>query len=221
MKSNQTLQRDVLAELAYEPSIEAASIGVTADNGVVTLTGHVPSFSQKWAAERAAQRVGGVLGVADEIEVRLPSSVKRDDADIVKSALEALKWHVDVPEGKIKVLVKDGWATLEGEVEWAFQRKAAEKSVRYLRGVKGLTNMISVKPTLKPGSVRTQIEAALKRGAIAEAQHIEIETSKGKVTLRGSVNSWAERRAVEKAAWAAPGVTRVENKLTVGSPVFA
>lgn len=220
MKSNKTLQRDVLDELAYEPSIDAASIGVTADQGVVTLTGHVPSYSQKWTAERAAQRVAGVLGVADEIEVRLPSSSKRDDADIAKSAVDALKWHVDVPEGGIKVMVKDGWITLDGEVEWAFQRKAADKSVRHLHGVKGLINIISVKPALQPQNVRTEIEAALKRGAVTKAQHIQIETSMGKVTLRGTVHSWPERHAVEKAAWSAPGVRSVENKLTVGSTVL-
>lgn len=221
MKSNQQLQQDILAELAYEPSIDAASIGVTCDDGVVTLTGDVGTYSQKWAAERAAQRVSGVLAVADEVEVRLPSSLKRDDADIARAALDALEWHADVPAGRIMVVVKDGWIMLEGDVDWAFQRKAAEKTVQYLRGVKGVTNLVRIKPSVRPQDVKAQIEAALKRSAVAEAQSIDVHTSTGKVTLRGTVHSWAERRAVEKAAWAAPGVTSVENRLTVSSPVFA
>jgi osmotically-inducible protein OsmY len=220
MKTNQQLQRDVQAELAYEPTIDAASIGVTAADGVVTLAGHVPGYAQKFAAERAAQRVMGVLAVADEIEVRLPLSLKRDDADIAKSALNALQWHVAVPDGVVKVLVKDGWVTLSGEVEWAFQRKAAEKSVRYLRGVTGLSNLITVKPRVEPRDVKAEIEAALTRTAIAEAKQIHIDTSLGKVTLTGHVSSWAERHAVDKAAWAAPGVTYVDNRLTIASPAF-
>jgi osmotically-inducible protein OsmY len=160
------------------------------------------------------------LGVADEIEVRLPLSLQRDDADIAKSALDALKWHVDVPDGKVKVLVKSGWVTLDGEVEWAFQRKAAEKSVRYLRGVKGVSNLITLRPRVEPREVKAKIEAALTRTAVAEAKQIQVEASNGMVTLFGHANSWAERHAIEKAAWAAPGVMFVDNRLTIASSAF-
>ena len=217
MKNNEQLQRDVLDELAWEPSVDAASVGVTAADGVVTLTGHVRSYAEKWAARQAVKGVAGVRGVADELEVKLPSSAKRDDADIAKAALAALKWHVEVPHDRLKVMVTDGWVTLEGSVDWGFQRKAADKVVRYLTGVRGVTNLVTVKKAARAQDVKAKIEAALKRSAEVEAKQIKVETMDGKVTLRGSVHSWTEHDAVERAAWSAPGVTSVEDHLTIQS----
>jgi osmotically-inducible protein OsmY len=162
-----------------------------------------------------------VLGIADQIEVRLPSSAWRDDADIAKAAVEAIKWRVNVPRERVKVTVNDGWVTLDGEVEWAFQRKAAEDAVRHLIGLKGMSSLITVKTAVRPQDVRTMIQAALKRSAEVEAQQITIEAQDGNVTLRGTVHSWAERNAVERAAWSAPGVTAVNDRLTIQSHAYA
>jgi osmotically-inducible protein OsmY len=209
------LQRDVLNELKWEPSVDAAHIGVSVKNGVVTLAGHVTSYAEKWAAEEAAKRVYGVRAVANEIDVKISSSSKRSDEDIAIAAVNALKENAAVPDDKIKVTVSNGWITLEGEVEWQFQKTATETAVRYLAGVVGVTNLIRVKPQAKPEELKKRIEDAFKRTAALDANNIRIEVDGGKVTLRGKVRSWAERELAEREAWAAPGVWSVENLIEV------
>jgi osmotically-inducible protein OsmY len=213
--SDERLQRDVLEELKWEPSVEAAHIGVTVKDGVVTLTGHVPSLSEKYGAEKAAKRVYGVKDVANELGVKLLASSKRTDEDIA-AAVRALKWNILVPADKIMVMVNNGWVTLEGQVHWRFQRNAAERAVRNLPGVVGVTNDIMVgSEEVSPIDIKNQIEAALARNAELEARRLSVEVEGSKVILRGSVRSWSEKEEAERAAWKMPGVLELDSRIVV------
>jgi osmotically-inducible protein OsmY len=211
------LQQEVITELKWEPSINAAEIGVAVKEGVVTLSGYVDSYTQKLTAEKAVKRVRGVRGVAEEIEVRIPSVTKRTDADVARAALNALHWHVQVPEERIKVKVENGWVTLEGELDWAFQKQAAMDCVRDLTGVTGVTNLLIVKPKVKTQEIKAKIGDAFKRSAELDANRIFVDAVDGKVTLTGKGHSWAEKDEAGRIASAAPGVSTVQNRIAVSA----
>lgn len=220
MSNSTNLQHRVQEELEWEPSLDASDIGVAATQpGVVTLTGTVASYAEKVTAERAAKRVAGVRAVANDIEVRLLGSLKRNDTEIAQAVLRALEWDIAVPHEKIKVRVDDAWVSLEGEVSLQFQRAAAENAVRRLMGVRGVSNLIrlQVSPAVKPAEVKNRIEAALRRSAEIDARGIRVEAEDSTVILRGNVRSWAERDEAERAVWGAPGVSAVKDELIVGS----
>ena len=215
MRSDRELQHDVLEELQWEPSLEASRIGVAADHGVVVLTGHVENYSAKLQAERTARRVIGVEAVANDIDVERPDIATPDDTSIAQHALSALDWSVSVPKDRVRVTVDDGWLTIDGEVEWYYQKRAAEDAVRDLMGVRGITNNVVVKPRVRAADVKDKIEAALRRSAEVDAKKILVESSGSHIILRGTVRSWAEHEDTVNAAWSAPGVTGVEDHLSI------
>jgi osmotically-inducible protein OsmY len=217
MKSDIQLQKDVMEELAWEPSIDAAEIGVSVERGIVTLNGTVRSFPQKWIAERAAQRVAGVKALSDELVVTLPGGNQHTDTDIARAAVNALGWDASVPRDRVKVLVKEGFVTLTGTVEFYYQKNEAASAVRNLMGVKGVYNQIEVKPTVQASEVKSKIEKALERAAEIDAGKISVEAHDRRVVLRGNVKTWTEREEAELAAWAAPGVADVQNNIQVSA----
>ncbi|ABM37608.1 BON domain-containing protein [Polaromonas naphthalenivorans] len=216
MKTDSQLKANVIDELAWDPAINATGIGVMVTDGVVTLTGHLNSFAEKEAVERAIQRVDGVRGIALELDVKLSAEHKRSDSEIAQAAATSLRLNSLVPYDKIKVLVENGWVTLSGEVDWSYQLVRAEQCIRPLAGVHGIYNRIAIKPRASGRNIGEQITAALTRQAMREARHISVEVEGGVVTLKGTVHSLAEREAAVGAAFSAQGVSRVVDKLKVG-----
>lgn len=219
-RTDSDIQTDIVNELKWEPGLREDDIAVGVRDGVVTLAGFVDTYVDKWTAERIVGRVKGVKAIANDLEVKLPSTSSRADPDIARAAVEALKWNISVPHDRIQVKVNKGWLTLEGDVDWHYQREAAERAVRYLIGVKGVSNLISVKARPTPSDVKQKIKEALQRGAQFDAEHITVDVDGHKAILRGTVRSYAEMRDAERAARNAPGITEVENRLTVDPNAF-
>jgi osmotically-inducible protein OsmY len=216
MRRDNELQRDIHDELKWTPSINDAEIGVAVKDGVVTLTGYVESWAQKYAAERVVERLAGVRAYADDLKVQVPSDFRRTDTEIAHAAADALAWNVELPAGTVKAKVEDGWVWLEGSVEWQFQKDAAARAICYLKGVHGVTNTITVKPKAAASyEVSRKIKDALRRNAEHDADRITVDAKDGKVTLKGTVRSWAERQDAEHAAWSAPGVREVDDRLVI------
>ena len=220
MKSDMQIQQDILEQLQWEPELHAAKIGVAVSNGIVTLSGIVSSYFEKIAAEDAAKKIAGVKAIAEDIQVGGSPSFRKTDTEIAEAVLFALKWHTTIPEGKIKVRVEDGIVSLEGEVEWYYQRNAALNTIEKLAGVRKINNYITIKPLVKPNNIKQKIISAFIRSATIDSEKISVVTDDGKVTLNGTVRSFAEREDAEKAAWSAPGVTEVENNLVMEEEAF-
>lgn len=215
MRLDSDIKRDVEDELRFDPDIDATDIAVAVSKGVVTLSGFVRSYSQKTQAERDAKRIAGVVGVANDVEVRLPVIDERPDPEIARDAVNALKAELPYSSENIKVIVKNGWLTLEGNVEWNYSRERAESAVKRARGVKGVSNSIVVKPKVAAHEIRRKIEDAFRRSAEIDASRVTVEANGSEVVLRGTVRAWAERQEAERTAWAAPGVTKVDNRITI------
>jgi len=215
MSKDSALQQAVIDEFNWEPSVTAGHIGVTASDGVVTLSGHVDSYAQKLAAETAAHRVRGVKAVAEEIEVRLPFDTERSDADIAAAAIERLAWNVSVPKDCVSVKVESGWVTLTGEVDWWYQKEAVEQDIRPLHGVRGVSNQTTIKPLVNTANLRDDITHALHRSWFFDPDHVHVRAQGSTIILSGSVNSSHERQVAARTAWSAPGATNVENDLSV------
>lgn len=212
--TDKEIQENVMKELDWDPEVNSSEVGVAVEDGIVTLSGQVSSYWVKKATERAAKRVKGVKGIAQEISVAYVGMVPTDK-DIAESAVHSLKWDTTIPDEAVTVKVENGWVTLEGEVNWYFQKVAAENAIETMKGVKGVNNLITVKPRVQASIVKSTIKTALERRADIEADQIEVLTENNTVTLRGNVKTWSERAEVQKAAWSAPGVTRVDNQLVV------
>jgi osmotically-inducible protein OsmY len=215
MKTDAQLQQDIISELKWLPSIHASTIGVEVKEGIVTLAGHVESYSEKWDAERAAQRVSGVKALAVEMDVKLPGSHERNDADIARAAEQALHWTKYWKHDSVKVMVERGWVTLSGIVEWDYQRRSAGWSVKNLIGVVGVSNQIVIRPTVTSDSIKADIEAALNRRTNSDSNNISVNVIGDHVTINGSVNSWSERELVMHSAWGTPGVRDVVNNMSI------
>jgi osmotically-inducible protein OsmY len=215
MKTPGELKTDVLDELAFEPSLDEAGIGIAVNDGVVTLTGHVKSYAEKMAAERAAKRVHGVHGIANDLKVELWPGFQHDDTDIAQAAVNALRWNTWLPEGAVTTVVKDGWVTLDGSVPWQYQKIEAGRSVANLQGVKGVSNQIAVQSPVQATQVERRVQSAFQRTASLDARQVHVETAGSTVILRGTVRSWAEHEDAERAAWSIPGVTAVRNELAI------
>lgn len=214
-KSDTELKNDVLAELKYEPSVNISDIGVLVKDGAVTLNGFATSYGEKTNAVNATKRVAGVRAIADDIVVKLPYSLIRTDGDIAGAAADQIAWFTSIPTGAAKITVREGWITLEGELEWGYQRSDAQTNVQYLPGVKGVTNLITIKSKLAATNLKAAIETAFERSALLDAEKIQVELAGSKVTLRGKVRNYAERDEAERVAWAAPGVWSVDNQIDV------
>jgi osmotically-inducible protein OsmY len=221
LRSDTDIQKDIIAELNWEPSLRDDDIAISVRDGVVTLAGFTDSYVDRWKAEQVASKVKGVKAIANDIEVKLTSSSTRPDPDIARAGLDALRWNISVPHDRIKVKVEKGWVTLEGDVDWYYQKEAAERSVRYLTGVRGVSNLMTLRARPVPADIKQKIKDALQRGAEFDAEHITVEMDGSKVILRGTVRSFAEMQDAERAARNAPGVTEVENRLTVDPSVYA
>ena len=221
MKNDIQIQKDVIEELKWEPFLNASEIGVTVKNGIVTLSGHVDSYSKKLSAEKAAKRVAGVKAIAEDIQIGVSPVYNKTDPEIAEAVLNALKWHSAVQEEKIKIKVEDGNVNLEGEVEWEYQRTSAKTSIENLTGVRSVINFITVKPKITPSDIQQKISAAFHRSATIDSGKITAEVMGTTVTLRGKICSFAEKEDAERAAWNAPGVTSVESKIEIEVPEYA
>ena len=215
MKSDSEIERDVKEELQWDPDLDATDIAVSVKKGVITITGFVKSYTDKYEAEAAAKRVAGVSGVANDLEVRMPSVDERPDPEIARDAVAAIKSQLPISSEHIKVVVKNGWVTLEGQAEWQYQKSTAENAVRRIKGVKGVSNLIVLRPRAEPSEIKNKILEAFKRNAEVDANRIQIETHGSEVVLKGTVRSWIEREEAERVAWSAPGVTNVEDRIVV------
>jgi len=215
MGSDSEIERDVKDELQWDPDLDATNIAVSVKDGVVTLAGYVKSYTDKYEAEAAAKRVASVRAVANDLEVRLPSVDERPDPDIARDAVAAIKSQLPISSEHIKVVIKNGWVSLEGQVEWQYQRQTAEKAVRRIKGVKGVSNLIQLRPRAQPEDIKRKIQEAFKRNAEVDANRIMVETNGSEVILKGTVRSWVEREEAERVAWSAPGVTKVEDRIAV------